>query len=67
MADYKSTITDDADRNNGIIDWEGAKKIDRESNRNTRWTKEVTWTIKTTPVINLYEEMTTQPRTERPA
>ena len=38
--EHKSAITDHANRNNCIIDWEGAKEIDRERNRNARWIKE---------------------------
>ena len=35
MVEHKSAITDHADRNNCIIDWEESKVIDRESNINT--------------------------------
>ena len=52
VIEHKSAITDHADRNNCIIDWEGAKVIDRECNRNARWIKEATWIQKTTPVMN---------------
>ena len=34
VIEHTSTITDHADRNNCIIDWEGAKVIDGECNRN---------------------------------
>ena len=51
----KSAITDHADRNNCILDWEGVTVIDRECNRNTRWIKEAIWIRKTTPVMNLDE------------
>ena len=44
---YKSAITDHA-----VIDWEGAKVIDRNCNRNARWIKEAIWIRKTTPVMN---------------
>ena len=37
--DHKFAITDYADRSNCIIDWDGAKATDRESNINTIWTK----------------------------
>ena len=40
MMQHKSAITDHADRNDSIIDCEGTKVIDRESNRNARWIKE---------------------------
>ena len=34
--EHKSVITDHADRNSCIIDWEGAEVIDRELTRNAR-------------------------------
>ena len=43
VIEHKSAITDHADRNNCIIDWKGAKVIDRECNRNARWIKEAIW------------------------
>ena len=49
VTEHKSAITDHADRNNCIIDWEGAKLIERECNRNARWIKEAMWIRKTTP------------------
>ena len=52
VIEHKSAITDHADRNNSIIDWEGAEVIDRECNRNARWIKEAIWIRKTTPVMN---------------
>ena len=45
VIDHKSAITDHADRINCIIDWEGAKVIDRECNRNARWIKEAIWKL----------------------
>ena len=50
--EHNSAITDHADRNNCFIDWEGAKAMDRESNRNARWIKEAMWIRKTTPIMN---------------
>ena len=47
-----SEMTDHADRDNSIIDWEEAKVIDRESNRNAIRFKEATWMSKTTPIRN---------------
>ena len=52
VIEHKSAITDHADRNNCLIDWERAKVIDRACNRNARWIKEATWIRKTTPVMN---------------
>ena len=52
VIEHKSAITDHADRNNCIIDWEGATVIDREHNRNARWIKETIWIRKTTQVMN---------------
>ncbi|KAI8514215.1 hypothetical protein Bbelb_085390 [Branchiostoma belcheri] len=48
----KSAVTDHIARNNCVIDWEGAKVIDREDNRRTRWIKEAVWIRKSTPVMN---------------
>ena len=50
--EHKSAITDQADRNNCIIYWKGAKVIDRERNRNTKRIKEAIWIQKATPVKN---------------
>ena len=50
VIEHKSVITDHAERNNCIINWEGAKVIDRECNRNARWVKEAIWIRKKTPV-----------------
>jgi hypothetical protein len=48
----KSAVTDHINRNNCVIDWEGAKVVDREDNRRTRWIKESIWIRKSTPVMN---------------
>ncbi|KAI8482077.1 hypothetical protein Bbelb_401640 [Branchiostoma belcheri] len=48
----KSAVTDHVDRNNCVIDWEGARVIDREDNRRIRWIKEAVWIRKSTPVMN---------------
>ena len=48
VIEHKCAITDHADRNNCIIDWEGAKVVDRECNRNARWIKGAIWIRKTT-------------------
>ena len=47
-----AVMTDHTTRDNCIIDWEGAKVIDREDNRRTRWIKEAIWIRKSTPVMN---------------
>ena len=52
----KPTITDHADRHNCVIDWEGAKVVDKETNRCARWIKEVIWIRKTEPTMNRDEE-----------
>ena len=52
----KPTITDQADRHNCVIDWEGAKVVDKETNRCARWIKEVIWIRKTEPTMNRDEE-----------
>ena len=48
----KSAITDHADRRNCVIDWEGAKVEDKETNRCARWIKKATWIRKTKPTMN---------------
>ena len=48
----KSAVTDHIARNNCVIDWEGARVIDREDNRRIRWIKEAVWIRKSTPVMN---------------
>ena len=53
--EHKSAITDHADRHNRVIDWEGAKVVDKETNRCARWIKEAIWIRKTKPTINTDE------------
>ncbi|XP_066294592.1 uncharacterized protein [Branchiostoma lanceolatum] len=48
----KLALTDHIMRNNCAVDWDGAKVIDREDNRLTRWIKETVWIRKSTPVMN---------------
>ena len=48
----KSAITDHADRHNCVIDWEGSKVVDRETDRCARWIKEAMWITKTEPTMN---------------
>ena len=48
----KSAVTDHINRNNCVIDWEGARVIDREDNRRTRWIKEAVWIRKSAPTMN---------------
>ena len=50
--EHKSAITDHADRRNCVIDWEGAKVVDKETNRCARWIKEAIWIRKTKPTMN---------------
>ena len=49
--EHKSAITDHADRHTCVIDWEGAKVVDKETNRCARWIKEVIWIRKTEPTM----------------
>jgi len=37
---WKSTITDHAVEENHVIDWDKAKVVDREAQRQTRWIRE---------------------------
>ena len=53
MSNYnKSPITDHAMTENDIIDWEGAKIIDKEQNKRTRQLKEAIWIRKTKIPMN---------------
>ncbi|XP_078573447.1 uncharacterized protein LOC144860180 [Branchiostoma floridae x Branchiostoma japonicum] len=52
QTENKSAVTDHIHRNNCVIDWEGARVIDREENRRTRWIKEAVWIRKSVPVMN---------------
>ena len=38
-----------------MIDWEGAKVVDKETNRCARWIKEAIWIRKTKPTMNIDE------------
>ena len=49
---HKLAITDHADRHNCVIDWEGAKVVDKETNRCVRWIKEAIRIRKTEPTMN---------------
>ena len=49
---HKSAVTEHIARKNCVIDWEGAKVIDREDNKHTRWIKEAIWIRKSAPVMN---------------
>jgi len=44
---HKSAITDHAVEKNNVIDWDKAKVVDREAQRQTRWIKEALWINKT--------------------
>ena len=50
--EHKSAIADHADRHNCVIDWEGAKVVDKETNRCAHWIKEVIWIRKTKLTMN---------------
>ena len=39
----KSAITDHVSQQNHVIDWEGAKVIDKDSCKQTRWIREAMW------------------------
>ena len=45
-------ITDHADRHNCVIDWEGAKVVDKDTNMYARWIKEAICIRKTEPTMN---------------
>ena len=59
MSCYSSTISGYTTNNfyslrrfNRVIDWEGAKVVDKEMNRCARWIKEAIWIRKTKPTMN---------------
>ena len=56
--EHKSAITDHADRRNCVIDWDGVKLVDKETNRSARWIKEAIWIRKTKPTMNRDEGAT---------
>ena len=49
---HKSAITDHMTQQNHIVDWEGAKFVDRESDWRTRGIKEAIWIRKTKDSMN---------------
>ena len=48
----KSAITDHAVEENHVIDWDKAKVVDREAQRQIRWIKEALWIRKTPMCMN---------------
>ena len=52
VEEHKSAITNHAVRNNHVIDWDAAKVIDKEDNRERRVIKEAIWIKKSGPVMN---------------
>ncbi len=48
----KSTITDHTTQENHVIDWEGAKVVDRESHKRRRHVKEAIWIRKADDTMN---------------
>ena len=49
---HKSAITDHAMKENHVINWDKAKVVDREAQRQTRWIKEALWIRKTPSCMN---------------
>ena len=49
---HKSAITDHVAASNHIIDWEGAKIVDKESNKRRRHVREAIWIRRTEGAIN---------------
>ena len=49
---HKSAITDHAMEENHVIDWDKAKVVDREAQRQTKWIKEALWIRKTPTCMN---------------
>ncbi|XP_072042917.1 uncharacterized protein [Amphiura filiformis] len=40
---HKSAITDHVAQENHVIDWQGAKILEKDSNKHTRWIREALW------------------------
>ena len=49
---HKSAITDHVTRENHLMDWKGAKIVDKESDRQSRWIREAIWIRRAAPVMN---------------
>jgi len=49
---HMSAITEHAVEENHVIDWDKAKVVDREAQRQTRWIKEARWIRKTPTCMN---------------
>jgi len=49
---HKSAITDHAMEENHVIDWDKAKVVDREAQRQTKWIKKALWLRKTLTRMN---------------
>ena len=49
---HKSAITDDVVEENNVIDWDKAKVVDREAQRQARWIKEALWIRKRPTCMN---------------
>ena len=77
---HKSAITDHLAQENHVIDWEGARIIDRESHRTTRQVKEAIWIRRARNTMNrdegaynlshVYDSLVTLPpsgQTRRPS
>lgn len=50
--EHKSAIANHAARNNHVINWEAAKVIDKEGDREKRVIKEAIWIKRSSPVMN---------------
>ncbi len=48
----KSALTDHTQQENHVIDWQGAKVVDREAHKKRRQVKEAIWIRKTGDTIN---------------
>ncbi len=48
----KSAIADHVRQCNHVIDWEGAKIVDRESDKYKRWIRESIWICRKSPTMN---------------
>ena len=46
---HKSAVTDHIAEQNHVIDWEGAKIVEKDSNKQTRWIRDAIWIRKRGP------------------
>ncbi len=58
VEEHKSAMTNHAVRNKHVIDWDAAKVINKEDNRQRRVINDVIWIKKSSPVMKRDEGLT---------